>query len=41
MAVPDVPIPFNPILEKEVLRSVAGIVHQAHELVDTKVRTDA
>jgi pyruvate dehydrogenase E1 component beta subunit len=41
IAVPDVPIPFNPILEKEVLPSVARIVQQAHELVDKKVSTGA
>jgi pyruvate dehydrogenase E1 component beta subunit len=41
IAVPDVPIPFNPILEKEVLPSVARIVQQARELVDKKVPSGA
>jgi pyruvate dehydrogenase E1 component beta subunit len=40
IAVPDVPIPFNPVLEKEVVPSVLQIVQQAGELVDTPIGTD-
>jgi pyruvate dehydrogenase E1 component beta subunit len=41
IAVADVPIPFNPLLEKQVLPSVPQIVQHARELVDTKVTAGA